>query len=223
MEKRSIGIVLPAYRPDWDNLVSYVERLERELEPDRILVELDGEPPAGELPDGVEINFSPGRRGKGAAVSHGFRSLDTDVLAFVDADGSVPPSSLQDLLESVGDGIAIGSRRHPSAEIKNNQTLVRKSLGDAFSLFARWLLPLDIEDYQCGAKALHADAWEEISSDVDASGFSWDFQVVTEAYRKGYSIEEVPVVWNDREGSTVPVVQTSLELALQLLRSRSRM
>lgn len=214
--------MLPAYRPDWQQLIEYVEKLQAEVEPDEIVVELDCEEPVDRLPESVDVFHSPERRGKGAAVSHGFDTLDTDILAFTDADGSVPPSSIKKLLEEDAD-LVIGSRRHSESEIEGSQTKVRKALGELFSWFSSRLLPVDVRDYQCGAKAITSDAWKDIAPGLESDGFSWDLELITEAHRKGYSITEVPVRWEDRPGSTVPVLHTSLAMLRELAKSRRKL
>lgn len=223
MQERSVGIVLPAYRPDWEQTLNYVKELREELDPGQVILEVDAERPGVNLPEDVETVFSQERRGKGAAVSDGFDRLETDLLVFADADGSVPPGSVSELVERIGEGLAIGSRRHENSMIIENQTRLRKSLGDVFSVIASSLLPLDIRDYQCGAKVITSGAWSDVRGEVKSDGFAWDLELVTEAYRKGYSIEEVPVRWNDREGSTVPVFRTSLEMLRQLRDSWRRL
>lgn len=60
----------------------------------------------------------------------GFDALDTDVYAYVDADGSIPAASIADIVRQVRDGtaaVSIGSRRHPASEILSHQTVVRRS------------------------------------------------------------------------------------------------
>lgn len=221
MSGKSKGIVLPAYHPDWQELLSYIERLQEEVDPDRIILELD-EDEARELPSNVEVFQSERRRGKGAAISHGFDRLDTDKRLFADADGSVPPEAIERLLDSEAD-LVLGSRRHPESEIMSSQTPGRKLLGDIFSMFAESLLNLEIQDYQCGAKAVTAELWQDIGPRMASKDFSWDLELISRAYSQGYSVQEVPVTWEDREGSTVPISSTILEMTAELFRARRRL
>ena len=93
----TLGVVIPAYRPDVPELEALVESLLETVGPDALRIEVDAAPPGTverltALP--VTVSSVDRRRGKGAAITEGFEALETDVLAFVDADGSVPAASL---------------------------------------------------------------------------------------------------------------------------------
>lgn len=100
-----IEVVIPAYRPDYDMLLEYNDMLASVLDPDVIRVELD-DPQSPDCPAlinraGVSVNVSESRRGKGAAITEGFDSLDTEIRLFLDADGATPPSSAKEIVEAV--------------------------------------------------------------------------------------------------------------------------
>lgn len=225
---RSVGIVVPAYRPDVPALESYVETLRSTLDPDALLIELDAaDTETGErlqeLP--ARVNAVPYRRGKGAAITAGFETLETDVLAFADADGSVPAEDLAEVLEPVvreQADLAVGSRRHPDAKVTSHQTLGRRFLGDGFAWLARQLLEARLYDYQCGAKAISGAAWDSVRKHIFEPGFAWDVELVAIAGALDLRITEVPVTWVDQPGSTVSPVRTSLSLARTLLAARRR-
>ncbi|HKL30737.1 MAG TPA: glycosyltransferase [Natrialbaceae archaeon] len=224
----SVGVVLPAYRPDVPTLEAYVHALQTELNPDVIRIELDAPEPGVEsaldaLP--VTVNAVSERRGKGAAITAGFEALDTDVLAFADADGSTPAESIADVVEPVLDGradLSVGSRRHPDADVRSHQTIARRYLGDGFAWLARRLLDADLYDYQCGAKAIGRDAWERVRSHLYEPGFAWDIELVAMAAALEFRIAEVPVVWEDKPESTVSPVSTVVEMGVALLAARHR-
>ena len=228
----SLGIVVPAFRPDVDRLVGYTRELADRLDPARIRVELDD--PRGrveprlrgvELPPSVTLSVVHRRRGKGAAITAGFEALDTDLLLFVDADGSTPVDSVERILEPLYAGradVAAGSRRHPDSRVTSHQTFARRHLGDGFAWLARRLLEAELYDYQCGAKALTAEWWERVRAHLYESGFAWDIEVVAIAAALGARVVEVPIEWEDRPGSTVSPVRTTLSLARALLVVRHR-
>jgi hypothetical protein len=228
MMSSTVGIVVPAYRPDIDRLRTYVTELDGTLAPERIVVELDA-PMAGtrdqlaDLPATVES--VPYRRGKGAAVTAGFEALDTDVLAFADADGSTPAVEFASVVTEVESGqadLAVGSRRHPAAEVASHQTFARRFLGDGFAWLAGRLLSVSLFDYQCGAKAIDADGWGRVRSHLYESGFAWDVELIAIAGALGLRVEEVPISWEDQPGTTVSPVGDSVALFKALLSSRHR-
>ncbi|MFB6087611.1 MAG: glycosyltransferase [Haloarculaceae archaeon] len=224
----AVGLVVPAYRPDVDRLAAYVRSLQEHLDLATVRVELDA-PDAG-VPAGltdlpVEIHTVPYRRGKGAAITDGFEALSTDVLAFADADGSTPADSMAEVVAPVRDGVvdlAVGSRRHPEATVDAHQTLARRYLGDGFAWLARRLLDVDVYDFQCGAKAIDAAAWEAVRQHLYEPGFAWDVELIAIAGAVELAIEEVPIEWHDRPGSTVSPVRDSLRLGRALVRARHR-
>jgi glycosyltransferase involved in cell wall biosynthesis len=223
---RSVGVVIPAFRPDVDRLASYVHDVRAELAPETLRVEVDdpSESVATALADlPATVNVSPYRRGKGAAVTAGFEALETDVLVFADADGSTPASELARIVDAVDEAdLAVGSRRHPDATITSHQTFARRFLGDGFAWLARRLLDAHLYDYQCGAKALTREAWEAVRAHLYEPGFAWDVELVAMAGALELDVVEVPITWEDMPGSTVSPLRTSLRLGRALFVARHR-
>jgi hypothetical protein len=225
----SVGIVVPAFRPDVDVVGEYVRAIDDRLDA-RIRVELDDPEPGverrlRELP--AEVSVADARRGKGAAITAGFEALadDADVLAFADADGSTPAASVADVLDPVVAGeaaLAVGSRRHPDADVRSHQTFARRRLGDGFAWLARRLLDAELYDYQCGAKAVTVDAWRSVRDHIYEPGFAWDIELIATTAALGRSVREVPVTWIDRPSSTVSPVGTTVELGRALVFARHR-
>jgi glycosyltransferase involved in cell wall biosynthesis len=226
----SVGLVVPAYRPDVDQLVPYLRALQETLDPAALRVELDAPGDAVErtmdaVPPGVTVSTVPYRRGKGAAVTDGFEALGTDVLAFADADGATPADSVAAVVAAARDGtadLAVGSRRHPGATVESHQTLARRYLGDGFAWLARRLLTVGLYDYQCGAKAVTVTGWDRVRQHLYEPGFAWDVELVAIAGALDLEVAEIPVHWNDRPGSTVSPVRDSLRLGRALLAARHR-
>ncbi|MFC6862454.1 glycosyltransferase [Halomicroarcula sp. GCM10025817] len=224
----SVGVVVPAFRPDVDQLRAYVAAIDDALSPAAVVVELDdprkGVPASlADLP--AEIETVPYRRGKGAAITAGFERLETDVYAFVDADASTPVHSLERIIARVTDrgaDLAVGSRRHPDATVTSHQTFARRFLGDGFAWLAGRLLAVDLYDYQCGAKAVSANTWERVRRHIYEPGFAWDVELVAIAGALEQTVVEVPIEWEDRPGSTVSPVRTSVALMRALLAARHR-
>lgn len=230
----TLGVVVPAFKPDVDRLSAYVDALHECLSPAVVRVELDSPSAAvverlESLTPPVEVSVSPYRRGKGAAITAGFEALAPDVeyLLFVDADGSTPAEQAARVVQPLYDGtadLAAGSRRHPDATVLSHQTFARRRLGDAFAWGARRLLDAKLYDYQCGAKALTTTAWERVRQHLYEPGFAWDVELLGVAGVLGVRVVEVPIEWEDAPNSTVDPIGTSLDLAraLLLVRHRSR-
>lgn len=224
----SIGVVIPAYQPELSSLMDYISEIHSKLSPETIRIEIDA--PSQKLEDlltkyDVDVSVSRDRRGKGAAIMAGFDALDTDIYLFADADGSVPATSVRDIVRPILNNIAdvsIGSRRHPDSNIVNHQTMLRRFLGDVFAAGARYMLPTQCKDYQCGAKAVTSEAWSSIGHHCYEPGFAWDLEFVSIAGSLGYKISEVPITWEDHPNSTVAPFSTSIELATALIDVKRR-
>lgn len=224
-----LGVVVPAFRPDVERLETYLRSIDRELDPEAIRVEID-EPDAETLEalatldvPSVEVNAVPYRRGKGAAITAGFEALDAEALAFTDADGSTAAVELARVVDALDNAaLAAGSRRHPESNVIGHQTFARRFLGDGFAWLARRLLDAKLYDYQCGAKAITADAWKAVRVHLYEPGFAWDVELLSMAGALGLDIVEVPIEWEDRPGSTVSPVRTTLSMGKALFVARHR-
>jgi hypothetical protein len=118
--------------------------------------------------------------------------------------------------------LAVGSRRHPDAEIVSHQTFARRRLGDGFAWLARQFLDVPLYDYQCGAKALSVETWRTVRDHLYEPGFAWDIELVAVAGAFDRRVTEVPVTWEDHPRSTVSTLGTTLRLGRALVRSRHR-
>ena len=221
----SVGIIIPAFHPDLPQLRAYIETLEEVVDPDELRLEFDD--PNREISNetlsdlACTVNLVRQRRGKGQAITEGFDALDTDILAFVDADGSVPADSVSKIIEGLTSGpVSVGSRRHPEATIRSHQTVVRRTLGEGFAWLARRLLPVQLHDFQCGGKAITRAGWLTIRDNISEQGFAWDIELLGYATAYGFQVVEVPITWEDRPGSTVSPIETSIDLFRTLLRMR---
>ena len=224
-----VGIVIPAYDPDPTRLQRTVEQLLERLAPAVIRIELDCPDAATsaavarlcERDPSVSLGTASCRRGKGAAVAAGFDAVatETDVVAFVDADGATDADAVAALTTTAAQTqqLVVGSRHHPAARIVRQQRPLRRLLSWAFIVLAGTVLPVRLGDYQCGAKALPTTVWLRLRSGVTAAGFGFDLWLITAAADADVGVRELPVEWTDRSGSTVAPVPTIIELGRTLV------
>jgi dolichol-phosphate mannosyltransferase len=118
------------------NLPCVVKELLRRFTFDKITVVLDGdvEPAAGFLTEN-HVKFIKGpNQGKGAALRTAIRLLESDILVFMDADGSHQPHEIESLLDPLMNDEAdmvIGSRfLGGSEELSGNMSDVLHLLGN---------------------------------------------------------------------------------------------
>ena len=137
--------------------------------------------------------------GKGRAIRNGFSAAQGDFLLFSDADFSTPVEETSRLLEFIFQGydIAIGSRALPDSNVEVHQSWMREALGKAGNLLVKALLPLQINDTQCGFKIFRKDAARLILPKLTIDGFAFDIEMLTVAALNGLRIAEVPVTWRN--------------------------
>jgi dolichyl-phosphate beta-glucosyltransferase len=126
-------------------------------------------------------------------------------LLFSDADLSTPIEEFEKLYAATGATIpiAIGSRALDRSLIGVHQSQFRERAGQVFNFVMRAALGLDIHDTQCGFKLFRRDAAQAIFSRQKLERFSFDAEILFIARKLGYRAVEVPVRWNNVEGTKV--------------------
>jgi dolichyl-phosphate beta-glucosyltransferase len=160
--------------------------------------------------------------GKGAAIRVGTAAASAPVVAFMDADMSVDPVQLPQLLEAIKSAdVAIGSRSLPnsSVELDSPQRVV---MGRTFNALVNALTNVDLKDTQCGFKAFRTPMARILFHFMVVDRFAFDVEVLSLARRLGMRIAEVPVHWREAGNSTVRPVADSISMAFDVLRVRGR-
>ena len=137
--------------------------------------------------------------GKGYSVRTGMLRAKGDIVFFMDADLSVPPSYVGPFVSHLDahpdTAAAIGSRRHPGSVVSVRQNFLREQAGRMFNRAVR-LLGLDPgKDTQCGFKAFRRGAAREIFSRARIDGFAFDVEALFLARALGLRVDELPVEW----------------------------
>lgn len=153
---------------------------------------------------------NPGNRGKGYSVRHGMREARGEWILFSDADLSAPIEELPKLMNAVkakDAKIAIGSRALDRSLIGVHQSRWREVSGIFFNIAMRAFTGLPFADTQCGFKLYHCDAARIVFSRQRLEGFGFDVEDLYIARVHGIPTIEVPVRWNNVEGTKVGLVQ----------------
>ncbi len=170
----------------------------------------------------VKLTSSGVLTGKGAAIKRGLSLATGDILGFLDADLSVHPREFMRVVGAIeyGADLAIGSRRLPASVIVERQPRFRRVLGRAYSILARALVDTNVKDFQCGCKAFRRALWDSLNTSCD--GFAFDTELIAQAHKKGFSIVEVPITWNNKTGSRVKMKRDIWPMLRCLLRVRAK-
>lgn len=171
-----------------DDTIGVVERVRNELTTSSIVI--------------IDLQ----QAGKGLAIKAGFADALTrnnDLIGFVDADMSTYPNAFYDLIEKINgnDGI-IASRYMPGAQISPPRPAYKRYGSRIIYEPLIWLLfGLTYYDFQCGAKLFKRATLEKINPQLTVKQWAFDAELLYLCKKAGYTVIEVPTVWEDREGS----------------------
>ncbi|ORZ21722.1 nucleotide-diphospho-sugar transferase [Lobosporangium transversale] len=163
-------------------------------------------------------------RGKGGAVIQGMQYTRGEYILMVDADGATRFSDLEKLeaklkeVERNGLGIAVGSRAHlvqTDAVVK--RSFIRNFLMHSFHKVVYVLGIRGIDDTQCGFKLFTRKAANAIFRNMHVEGWIFDIEVLMIAQYLRIPIVEVPVAWQEIDGSKVSLMRDSIQMAVDLL------
>ena len=158
----------------------------------------------------VRLLRNSGNRGKGYAVRHGMLEARGGWILFSDADLSAPIDQLPKLLgaaQANRAALAIGSRALDRTLIGVHQSRWRELSGIVFNLLMRAITGLPFADTQCGFKLYRRDAARQVFERQRLDGFGFDVEDLFIARRLGLAAIEVPVKWNNVEGTKVGLAQ----------------
>lgn len=162
-----------------------------------------------------------GSIGKGGAVIEGFKLAQGDIVSFVDADGATGPAELFKLVQALDrHQVVIGSRWMPGSQVLVKQGLARRMASRGFNLLVRSIFGLPFRDTQCGAKVFDKRAIDEVMGELETAQFAFDVELLHKLKRKGYSITEVPIVWENRPQSTLNLQWVIPEMFCAMLKLR---
>jgi len=154
----------------------------------------------------LKLLKNPGNRGKGYSVRHGMQKASGDWMLSTDADLSSPIAEVSKLQAAAAQhqaAVAIGSRALDRSLVGVHQAVLREWGGRVFNLVMRVATGLPFKDTQCGFKLFRRDAAQAIFARQLLDGFGFDVEDLVIARVQGIKVVEVPVVWNNVEGTKV--------------------
>ena len=160
----------------------------------------------------------PVNRGKGAAVRAGALASRGSAVVFTDADLSYPPAQIERLVAAVEEGwdVVVGNREDPASTTSGRAGTLRDAGHWAFNLATRAVLSRSYADTQCGLKAFHRLAADELFSRTRIDRFAFDVEILWLAERLGLQVREVPVELDNIAGSTVRMSLDTLRMVRDL-------
>jgi dolichol-phosphate mannosyltransferase len=203
-------VVVPTYNeaPNLPNLVPQILAQDTRLE---VLVVDDASPDGtGQIADRlvrdnprVHVVHREGKLGLGTAYLAGFRwALDQgfDYVFEMDADFSHDPAHLPEFLKAAASAdLVLGSRYLGGKVTVVNWPIGRLMLSYWANVYARWVTGLRIWDLTGGFKCFRSRVLQAIDlSQVRSNGYAFQIEMSVRAWRKGFKLAEVPIVFVDR-------------------------
>jgi dolichol-phosphate mannosyltransferase len=203
-------VIVPTYnereniRPLIDNVLGKDPRI------DMLIVD-DGSPDGtGAIVDEI-ANSNPrvfaihraSKLGLGTAYLAGFRwalERDYDFVFEMDADFSHNPDHLPEFLRRIADAdLVLGSRYRNGRVTVVNWPMSRLLLSYAANIYARAITGLQLFDSTGGFKCFRRKVLESVDLNaVKSNGYAFQIEMSFRAWKKGFRIAEIPIVFVDR-------------------------
>ncbi|HLM03271.1 MAG TPA: dolichyl-phosphate beta-glucosyltransferase [Pyrinomonadaceae bacterium] len=234
--KNSLSIVIPAYDEaerlggTLRQILAYVRK--RNLNAELIVVDDGSKDNTAEVAEKAFAEFPAleskivryeKNRGKGYAVKTGLLEAKYDIALFSDADLSTPIEETPKLVEPIESGecdVAFGSRAIDRSLIGTHQPWRREQGGKVVNLIIRKMSGLPFSDTQCGFKAFNMKKFRPLLEVMQIDRFGFDVEFLFVANYHKLRLREIPVRWNNVEGSKVSVVRDTRRMMHELTQIR---
>ena len=209
-------IIIPTYN-EKENIEKIIRKVFTLPEGFHILVIDDGSPDGTadivkrlqkEFPQNLHIIERKGKLGLGTAYITGFNwalEHNYDYIFEMDADFSHNPDDLPKLYNACakgGAGLAIGSRYCKGISVVN-WPIGRVIMSYYASTYVRTVLGMKIYDCTAGFKCYSKELLGSIDLEkIQMRGYGFQIEMKYNAYKLGYKIEEVPIIFIDRTEGT---------------------
>lgn len=209
-------VIIPTYN-EIENIARMIDTVMALPDSFDILVVDDGSPDGTgaavevkmrQYPGRVHLERRTGKLGLGTAYIHGFKwslARDYRYIIEMDADFSHNPSDLPRLLSACRDegaDMAIGSRYISGVNVVN-WPMGRVLMSYYASAYVRVVTGMKLRDTTAGFVCYHRRVLDAIKLDeIEFKGYAFQIEMKYKAYRKGFRIVEVPIIFVNRELGT---------------------
>ncbi len=159
-------------------------------------------------------------RGKGGSVRCGMMAGRGRLLLMADADGATRFADVARLEAALlpPRGLAVGSRAHVVSEAVAKRTPFRNALMWGFHWVVRWVGVAGVRDTQCGFKLFSREAAMLIFPVLHVERWAFDVEMLWIAQGLELPVAEVPVNWQEIDGSKLDPLTASLEMMSDMVR-----
>jgi dolichol-phosphate mannosyltransferase len=202
-------VVIPTYN-ERENLDPLLRRVFAQGLPIEVLIIDDNSPDGtGAMADElaaadprVHVMHRAGKMGLGSAYVAGFRyalERDYDAVFEMDADFSHNPDSLPEFLRELETADLVVGSRYLHGVTVVNWPLKRLILSYGANVYSRVITGVPIKDLTGGFKCFRRRVLESLDlSRVRSDGYGFQIEINFKAWRKGFRIKEIPILFVDR-------------------------
>lgn len=203
-------IIIPTY-DEKENVAAMAEAvLKREPQVNILFVDDNSPDGTGVILDGIAaretrvfVMHRAGKEGLGRAYIAGFKwalERDYELICEMDCDFSHDPAALSSLFQAARDGadLVLGSRYIGGIRVMN-WPMSRLLLSTGAALYVKLITGMPVNDPTGGFKCFRRNVLQAIDLDrITSSGYSFQIEMTHTAWMKGFTIKEVPIVFEDR-------------------------
>ncbi len=208
-----ILVVIPTFNES-ENIPRLIPQVLEQSEGIEVLVVDDGSPDGtggivrkmGEKDPRIHLLERSGKMGLGTAYVAGFRYAlagNYDFVFEMDADFSHNPKEIPVFLEKAGKvDLVVGSRYTNGVRVLN-WPMQRLLLSWTANIWTRFMTGLPLNDATGGFKCYRIAVLRGIDLDsIRSNGYAFQIEMSYKAWRKGFRLGEIPIVFADRNAGT---------------------
>jgi len=151
----------------------------------------------------ISVVHRQSKSGLGTAYITGFKfALENgyDLVFEMDCDFSHDPKYIVDFLRAVKDADLVLGSRYISGVNVINWPMSRLLLSYYANVYSRLVTGLPVKDATGGFKCFRRQVLQAIDLDrVKSNGYSFQLEMSFRAWKKGFKIKEIPIVFEDRK------------------------
>ena len=203
-------VIIPTYN-EKENIEAIIDAVISLNQQYHILIIDDGSPDGTasivkslfpKYPGQLFMEERKGKLGLGTAYIHGFKWALKKGYRFIfemDADFSHRPLDLVKILNELDSSPVVVGSRYVDGGATVNWGIGRKIISQGGSLYSRLILGYPVRDWTGGFNGWHTKVLTDIGLDqIRSNGYSFQIELKYKAQKKGYTVKEVPIVFEDR-------------------------
>jgi dolichol-phosphate mannosyltransferase len=210
-EEKLVSVVLGTYneRENLSKLVPEIETILAQNDMKSEIVVVDDNSPDGtsdlvrELGSkygNVRLLWRPSKMGPGSAHAEGYKAAKGEIVVGMDTDFSHDPNEIPRFIRKIREGydIVLASRYIEGGkyEVNSFQTWRKMMASRVGNVLISFLSRIPAHDFTTSLRAIRREVIQNVKTESPGNSFFMEF--VIKAYRNGFTITELPIVFKDR-------------------------